>query len=76
MMFAKLPRAGDVHEFVLEGIPVNETLARDLVAGGFLEQQRSGPRYPADPGVRCSTPIGRDTGRQEEVPIPIDRRLL
>lgn len=38
---AKLPFAKEVEEFAFDGTPVNETLVRDLAAGGFLEQQRN-----------------------------------
>ena len=46
-------------------------LCATWVPGEFLEQQRSGPRYPADPGVRCSTPIGPDNGRQSRGANPV-----
>ena len=41
MTIAKLPLAKEVDEFDFEETPVNETLVRDLVGGGFLEQQRN-----------------------------------
>ena len=41
MTIAKLPLAKEGDEFDFEETPVNETLVRDLVGGGFLEQQRN-----------------------------------
>jgi hypothetical protein len=38
---AKLPVARDLEDFDFDGTPINETLVRDLAAGGFLEQQRN-----------------------------------
>jgi DNA replication protein DnaC len=38
---AKLPVAKDLEDFDLDGTPINETLVRDLAAGGFLEQRRN-----------------------------------
>lgn len=41
MTIAKLPLAKEIDEFVFEGTPVNETLARDLASGEFLDHQRN-----------------------------------
>jgi DNA replication protein DnaC len=41
MTIAKLPLAKDIDDFVFDGTPINERLARDLAGGGFLEQQRN-----------------------------------
>ena len=38
---AKLPLAKDVDDFKFDGTPINETLVRDLAAGGFLVHQRN-----------------------------------
>jgi len=38
---AKLPLAKDVDDFEFGGTPINETLVRDLAAGGFLAHQRN-----------------------------------
>ena len=38
---AKLPVAKDLEDFDFDGTPINETLVRDLAAGGFIEQQRN-----------------------------------
>jgi DNA replication protein DnaC len=38
---AKLPLAKEIEDFAFAETPVNETLVRDLVAGGFLLQQRN-----------------------------------
>ena len=38
---AKLPFAKEIEEFGFADTPVNETLVRDLVTGGFLDQQRN-----------------------------------
>jgi DNA replication protein DnaC len=38
---AKLPFAKEIDEFVFDGTPINETLVRDLAAGGFLAHQRN-----------------------------------
>lgn len=38
---AKLPLAKDVNDFEFGGTPINETLVRDLAAGGFLVHQRN-----------------------------------
>jgi len=38
---AKLPLAKDLEDFDFTGTPINETLVRDLVGGGFLAQQRN-----------------------------------
>ena len=41
MTIARMPFAKEIDEFAFEGTPINETLVRDLTAGGFLEQQRN-----------------------------------
>ena len=41
MTVARMPFAKEIEEFVFDGMPVNETLVRDLAGGGFLEQQRN-----------------------------------
>ena len=41
MTIAKLPLAKDLDDFDFDAAAVNETLARDLAAGGFLERQRN-----------------------------------
>ncbi|MCL4156475.1 UNVERIFIED_CONTAM: hypothetical protein GTU68_049802 [Idotea baltica] len=41
MTIAKLPLAKEIDEFVFEGTPVNETLARELASGEFLDHQRN-----------------------------------
>ena len=38
---AKLPLAKDVDDFGFAGMPINETLVRDLAAGEFLAHQRN-----------------------------------
>lgn len=38
---AKLPLARDIEEFTFEGIPINETLVRDLTRGELLSRQRN-----------------------------------
>jgi len=38
---AKLPLAKDLDDFAFADTPINETLVRDLAAGGFLAQQRN-----------------------------------
>jgi DNA replication protein DnaC len=38
---AKLPLAKDIADFQFDGTPINDSLVRDLVAGGFLAQQRN-----------------------------------
>jgi DNA replication protein DnaC len=38
---AKLPLAKDVDDFDFADTPINETLVRDLAAGGFLAEQRN-----------------------------------
>ena len=38
---AKLPLAKDVGDFVFDGTPLNETLARDLTGGNFIAHQRN-----------------------------------
>src|SRR3978361_2168558 len=39
LSIAKLPLAKDLEDFQFDGTPINETLVRDLVGGGFLPQQ-------------------------------------
>ena len=41
MTVAKLPLAKDLEDFDFDAADVNETLVRDLAAGGFIEQQRN-----------------------------------
>ena len=41
LTIAKLPLAKDVADFEFEDTPINEGLVRDLVAGGFIAQQRN-----------------------------------
>jgi DNA replication protein DnaC len=41
LTIAKLPLAKDLEDFQFEGTPINETLVRDLVGGGFIAQQRN-----------------------------------
>ena len=41
MRVANLPLAKDLEDFDFTAAAVNETLLRDLAAGGFLEQQRN-----------------------------------
>ena len=41
MTVAKLPLAKDLEDFDFDAADINETLVRDLAAGGFLEQQRN-----------------------------------
>jgi len=38
---AKLPLAKDIEDFDFDAADINETLVRDLAAGGFIEQQRN-----------------------------------
>ena len=38
---AKLPLAKEIEDFVFDDTPINETLVRDLAAGGFLAHQRN-----------------------------------
>ena len=38
---AKLPLAKDIEDFDFDTADINETLVRDLAAGGFIEQQRN-----------------------------------
>ena len=38
---AKLPLAKDIGDFDFDGVPVNETLVRNLAGGAFLEHQRN-----------------------------------
>ncbi len=41
MTIAKLPLAKDLEDFDFDTADINETLVRDLAAGGFIEQQRN-----------------------------------
>ena len=41
MTIAKLPLAKDIDEFEFDAAAINETLVRNLAAGGFLEEQRN-----------------------------------
>jgi DNA replication protein DnaC len=41
LTIAKLPLAKDIDDFDFAGTPINETLIRDLVGGGFLAEQRN-----------------------------------
>jgi DNA replication protein DnaC len=41
LTIAKLPLAKDIDDFDFADTPINETLARDLVGGGFLAEQRN-----------------------------------
>jgi len=41
MTIAKLPLAKDLDEFDFDAAAINETLVRNLAAGGFLEEQRN-----------------------------------
>ena len=41
LTIAKLPLAKDLADFKFAGTPINETLVKDLAAGGFLAQQRN-----------------------------------
>jgi DNA replication protein DnaC len=41
MKVAKLPLAKDLEDFDFNTADINETLVRDLAAGGFIEQQRN-----------------------------------
>ena len=41
LTIAKLPLAKDLDDFVFGGTPINERLARDLAAGGFIDLQRN-----------------------------------
>ena len=38
---AKLPLAKDIDDFDFDGVPVNETLVRDLAGGNFIAHQRN-----------------------------------
>jgi len=38
---AKLPLAKDIDDFAFDGVPVNETLVRDLAGGNFMAHQRN-----------------------------------
>ena len=42
MTIAKMPLAKDIDDFVFDGLPINETLVRDLAGGNFLDHQRNG----------------------------------
>jgi DNA replication protein DnaC len=41
LTIAKLPLAKDIDDFEFDATPINETLARNLASGGFLEEQRN-----------------------------------
>lgn len=41
LTIAKLPLAKDLDEFNFAGTPINESLVRELAAGGFLAEQRN-----------------------------------
>ena len=41
LTIAKLPLAKDIADFKFDGTPINDSLVRDLAAGGFLAQQRN-----------------------------------
>jgi DNA replication protein DnaC len=41
LTIAKLPLAKDLDQFDFAGTPINETLIRELAAGGFLAEQRN-----------------------------------
>jgi len=41
LTIAKLPLAKDLDDFEFKSTPINETLVRDLAAGGFIDQQRN-----------------------------------
>src|SRR5437762_3966264 len=41
LTIAKLPLAKDLEDFQFEDTPINRTLVRDLVGGGFIAQQRN-----------------------------------
>jgi DNA replication protein DnaC len=41
MTIARLPLAKEIDDFLFDGTPINETLVRDLAAGGFLDHQRN-----------------------------------
>lgn len=41
MTVARMPFAKEIDEFASDSTPINETLVRDLTAGGFLKQQRN-----------------------------------
>ena len=41
LTIAKLPLAKDLDDFEFAGSPINETLVRDLAAGGFIAEQRN-----------------------------------
>ena len=41
MTVAKMPLAKDPEDFDFDAADINETLVRDLAAGGFIEQQRN-----------------------------------
>jgi DNA replication protein DnaC len=41
LTIAKLPLAKDVDGFEFKGIPINESLVRDLAGGNFIAQQRN-----------------------------------
>jgi DNA replication protein DnaC len=41
LTIAKIPLAKDIDGFQFRGTPINETLVKDLVGGGFIAQQRN-----------------------------------
>ena len=41
LTIAKLPLAKDLADFKFAGTPINETLVKDLAAGGFIAQQHN-----------------------------------
>lgn len=41
LTIAKLPLAKDIDGFMFQDTPINESLVRDLDAGGFIAQQRN-----------------------------------
>ncbi len=41
LTIAKLPLVKDIDDFIFEGTPINERLARDLAGGGFIDLQRN-----------------------------------
>jgi DNA replication protein DnaC len=41
LTIARLPLAKELSDFHFAGTPINESLVRDLAAGGFLDQQRN-----------------------------------
>ena len=41
LTIARLPLAKDLADFTFADTPINETLVKDLAAGGFIAQQRN-----------------------------------